>query len=176
MQHGSPDLRCLRVTRGRPRALLPPSAVFTEKYRSSSLHPHPPALSGWPKHERLPRQPFDTRSPPQCPPPTTTTSFQPCTYCISAAKLCLRIFFNRRLSLDTWSHDKLFLPLFFFLLLMLCSLFMHFACFIFLLLVFSFLKLAFWSCFANNRHAFVLFFVLNGVGGDDSAHRSTLGC
>lgn len=46
----------------------------------------------------------------------------------------------------------------------------------FRLLVFSFLKLEFWSCFANNRHAFVLFFVLNGVGADDSAQRSTLGC
>lgn len=61
-----------------------------------------------------------------------------------------------------------------FLSFMLCSV-DAFACFIFLSLVFSFLKLAFWSCFANNRHAFVLFFVLNGVGGDDSAQRAAPG-
>lgn len=70
------------------------------------------------------------------------------------AYLFFIFFFNRRLSLDSRSHDQLFLPHF--------SLFYALlsvdACFIFLLLVFSFLKLAFWSCFANNRHAFVLFF------------------
>lgn len=56
---------------------------------------------------------------------------------------------------------------------MLCSLLMlllvlSFSCW-------SFLKLEIWSCFANNRHAFVLFFVLNGIGGDGSAQRSTPG-
>lgn len=44
--------------------------------------------------------------------PPSTTSVQPCAYCIGAAKLCLlmTLFLNRRLSLDSWSHDQLFLP------------------------------------------------------------------
>ena len=136
------------------------------RHRPSPRKAPPLHHSGWPKRWHRPRQPLD---PPQ------TNSVHPCTYCIGAAKLCLLtfFFFNCRLSLDSRSHDQLFFTSFFLNALLSVD---AFGCFIFLLPVFSFLKLAFGSCFANNRHAFVLFFVLNGFGGDDSAQRSIPGC
>lgn len=116
---------------------------------------------------RTPASPTPTVPPP---PPPCSAVYIPYQCCKA---LLAFYFFNRRPSVEARSHDKPFLPLFF----LNALLSVHaFACFIFLLLVFSFLKLAFWSCFANNRHAFVLFFVLKGVGGDDSAQRSTLSC
>lgn len=139
-----------------------PSSAFTKK------HPPPPRhrLTLW--VAKTPASLTPTAGPP------TPLHRAPALYILHPCA-CL-LFFNRRPSLDTRSHDDLFLPLFFFF--FLCFALQSCICFfeLSLSLVFSFLKLAFWSCFANNRHAFVLFFVLNGVGSDDSAQRSTLGC
>lgn len=139
-----------RVTRGRLALLCRhrPSPAFSKE--------HLLTLVGQ-KLWRRPRQPLDTRSPSTAPHqrPQLCSAVYILHWCCKALLAYLFFFlFNRRLSLDSRSHDQLFLPHF--------SLFYALlsvdACFIFLLLVFSFLKLAFWSCFANNRHAFVLFF------------------
>lgn len=69
---------------------------------------------------RPPRQPLDAHSPPQCPTPHHVH-----TASVLRSLACL-LFFNCRPSLDTPSHDELFLPHFFSLFLfMLCSPFTH---------------------------------------------------
>lgn len=61
--------------------------------------------SGRPKRRHPPHPPPDSPLPATVPPHTAVYILHP--------RACL-LFFNRRPSLDMWSHDDLFLPLFFF--------------------------------------------------------------
>lgn len=130
-KNGSPVLWCPLVMRGWPALFCRhrPSLALSQKTPPHSLAGQ---NSGVAHANHLTPAPL----------PTTPTSVQPCSYHIGAAKLCSLIvfFFNCRLSLDSRSHDQLFLPHFAFFYAWLSV--DAFACLIIFLLVFSFLKRA----------------------------------